>query len=173
MFKPLLILIEGFLFLCLIQASSSNQIKNDFGKNLIATFFVQEEQVTAGDIVGINKQTGKVRPYRIGDHVIGVALPEQNKKQALVGIVGTLEFNPEQVEIYRAEVFTKDGQLIGQLLSNKKAYINISSNININPIFKKIKILRSMIKAEKLRNEIQEKQISELQYKLRELSDRR
>ena len=135
-------------------------------KNLISTFFIQEEKIKSGDIVGINKKSGKVRPFRIGDHLIGIAPPQPNEKHALVGIVGSLEFNREQVQIYEAEVFTKDGQLIGQLLNNEEVYINISSNLNIDPILKKIKILRSLIKAEKLRNEIQTKQINELQSKL-------
>ena len=165
MFKSILVLNKLLLFLCLIQASSCKPTDVTNDNNLISVFLIQEEQIKEGDIVGINKKSGKVRPYRIGDHLIGIAPKQQNQKKALVSVLGTLAFNREQVQIYKAEVLTKDGQLIGQLLNNQKIYINISSNVNMNPILKKIKILRSLIKAEKLRNEIQTKQINKLQSK--------
>lgn len=171
MFKSILVLNKILLFLCFIQGSSckATEVTND--NNLISVFFIQEEQIKKGDIVGINKKSGKVRPYRIGDYVIGIAPKQQNQKKALVSVVGALAFNREQVQIYKAEVLTKDGQLIGKLLNNQKVYINIGSNVNVNPILKKIKILRSLIKAEKLRNEIQTKQIKELQSKLEKLTN--
>ena len=53
-----------------------------------------------------------------------------------MSVVGALAFNREQVQIYKAEVLTKDGQLIGKLLNNQKVYINIGSNVNVNPILK-------------------------------------
>ena len=173
MFKSLMALSKNLIFLCLIQTSLCKQSTNSNNENLISAFFVQEEQLKEGDIVGVNKQTGKTRPYRIGDYLIGIAPIQKNKKESLVSIAGTLAFNREQVDIYQSKVFTKDGQLIGQLLSNKKVFINISSNISVNPILKKVKVLRSLIKAEKLRNEIQTKQINQLQTELRKLSGRR
>jgi len=144
---------------------------NTIDENLLSVVFSQEEQLMSGDIVGINKKTGKIRPYRIGDYLIGVSPSQSSKKNALVGIIGTLSFNRDQVEVSRAQVFTKDGQLVGQLVGSGKVYVNISSNVNVEPLLKKIKILRSMLKAEQLQNKLQTKQIIDLQNKVRELAD--
>ena len=171
MFNSLLFFTKSFLFLWLSQTFLWAESINTIDENLVSVIFSQEEQLKSGDIVGINKKTGKIRPYRIGDYLIGVAPPQSNKKNALVGIIGALSFNRDQVEISRAQVFTKDGQLIGQLVSSGKVYVNISSNVNVKPLLKKIKILRSMLKAEQLQNKLQTKQIIDLQNKVRELAD--
>ena len=171
MFNSLQFFTKSFLFLWLSQTFLWAESTNTIDENLVSVVFSQEEQLKSGNIVGINKKTGKIRPYRIGDYLIGVAPSQNSKKHALVGIIGTLSFNRDQVEISRAQVFTKDGQLIGQLVSSRKVYVNISSNVNVEPLLKKIKILRSMLKAEQLQNKLQTKQIIDLQNKVRELAD--
>ena len=82
MFKSILVLNKILLFLCFIQGSSCTETEVTNDNNLISVFFIQEEQITKGDIVGINKKSGKVRPYRIGDYLIGIAAKQKNQKSS-------------------------------------------------------------------------------------------
>ena len=45
---------------------------------------------------------------------------------ALVGIMGQLPFQRDQVRIIRSEVYTIDHQFLGYLLSDGRVFINIS-----------------------------------------------
>ncbi len=172
MFNSLKFLTKSLIVFCLNQTLLSAESIDNFHENLMTVNLVKEEKLKFGDIVGINKKTGKVRPYRIGDYLVGIAPPQKNNNNAMVGTVGTISFNPEQVEIALAQVYTKDGKLIGQLVGKEKVYLNISSNANLEPLLKKIKILRSLLKAEQLQNKLQTKQIIDLQNTVRKLSDR-
>ncbi len=97
-----------------------------------AEYFEAEEAMVASDLVGINISTGKARVYRSGDELIGIVssspgfIGNNNSNTSgmvLVGLVGQLEFNNDQVDIAGRIVKTKDGIKIGVLLSNGKVFI--------------------------------------------------
>ncbi len=100
-----------------------------------AEFFINEEELISGDIVGINLETGKIRKYQTGDELVGVvssdagyvgnnALDRKNDPNyTLVGLTGQLEFDQSQVIIENSIVKTKDGVKIGVLLANGKVFI--------------------------------------------------
>ena len=100
-----------------------------------AEYFVNEEELSAGDIAGINLETGKVRKYQVGDELVGIvsndagyvgnnALDRENDfDYTLVGLSGQLEFDETQVIIENRIVKTIDGIKIGVLLANDKVFI--------------------------------------------------
>ncbi|MFA5928819.1 MAG: hypothetical protein WC838_05950 [Candidatus Margulisiibacteriota bacterium] len=102
-----------------------------------AEWFEKEEDAKAGDIIGINLQTGKTRKYRAGDKFIGVYSTnpayvgnrlqetdqEMSQTHLLVGLLGQLEFAREQVVLEGRLVKTSDGKEIGVLLSNGKVLV--------------------------------------------------
>jgi hypothetical protein len=101
-----------------------------------AEYFFTEENLSSGDIVGLNSKSRKVRKFRPGDLLVGIIsknpgiagnheIREQGKS-ALVGLMGQLPFNREQVRINGPEVTTTDGQFLGYLLSDGRVFINIS-----------------------------------------------
>ncbi len=100
-----------------------------------AEYFVNEEELSAGNIAGINLETGKVRKYQIGDELVGIVSDdagyvgnnaldrEKDLDYTLVGLSGQLEFDESQVIIENRVVKTKDGIKIGVLLANGKVFI--------------------------------------------------
>lgn len=100
-----------------------------------AEYFASNETLVAGDIVGFDKLTGKVRKYQNGDKLVGIistkpgmigAGDRDPKTHALVGLLGQLPFDGDQVVIEDSSVFTKDGQKIGLLLADGNVYINLN-----------------------------------------------
>lgn len=175
-------ILSTYTFILLLSLGDYPIYSNNQGNNHLAMsqYFDSEESLRPGDIAGIDLKTGKIRPYMIGDRLIGIAYEtdgntmkmegEQNAKQALIGLLGQLPFNREQVDIQSSKVFTKDGKLIGSLLANGNIFINISSSIESEPLLKKIKILRTLLKAEQLKNELQTKLIEDLNNRIKKLS---
>ncbi|MBT3786349.1 hypothetical protein HOF92_15350, partial [bacterium] len=104
-----------------------------------AEYFEREEVLYPTDIVGVNPRTGKVRKYQPGDRLLGV-VPIQpgivgngwadKETNALVGLMGQLEFDRDQVKIKGNYVQTLDGKTLGFLLSNGKVYVNLGSNLD-------------------------------------------
>ena len=104
-----------------------------------AEYFEKEDDATAGDLVGLNPATGKVRVYQTGDQLLGVVSTNpgvvgngwaDKSTNILVGLMGQLEFNKEQVVIEDNIVKTLDGKTLGFLLANGKVYINLGSNLD-------------------------------------------
>lgn len=164
------------------EPAHSNEVTHQSAQHLarqnpFVQYFEAEESVKSGDIVGISSTSGKIRQYRIGDQLIGIASDSKlhsdtsmkARSEALVGLLGQMPFNRDQVDIVINKVYTKDAKLIGNLLSNGQVFINISSNMEIEPLLKKIQILRTLLKAEQFKNEFQEKLINELQSDLKKL----
>ena len=100
-----------------------------------AEYFENEAILLAGDIVGVNLATGKVRKYQIGDKLAGVVSDDagyvgnnrvgrkDDKNYSLIGLSGQLKFDKTQVTIENRIVKTLDNIEIGVLLSNGNVFI--------------------------------------------------
>ena len=102
-----------------------------------AEWFEKEGEAQPGDIIGINLDTGKARKYELGDRFLGICSSqsafvgnrinetdeEMAKAHILVGLLGQMDFNNEQVIIEGRIVETTDGAEIGILLSNGKVFV--------------------------------------------------
>ena len=81
----------------------------------------------------MNLSTGTVRKYNAGDEFIGIvtssagfvanAKHEDDPNYTLVGLLGQLEFNDDQVILENRIVKTMDGKKIGVLLKSGKIFI--------------------------------------------------
>jgi len=93
-----------------------------------------------GDIVGLNLKTKLARKYQSGDVLVGICSTnpavvgnqninktDETMKQdyVLVGLVGQLTFNSEQVTIIDGKVLTKDSKQVGYLLNDGKVLLRI------------------------------------------------
>lgn len=98
-------------------------------------FEKENELIIAGDLVGLNKETGKVRVWREGDPVVGIASSNpalagnklgsnMHETHALVGLVGQLELKDSRVVDVDGAIYTPDGQFIGYRLADGKVFIN-------------------------------------------------
>ena len=105
-----------------------------------AEWFEKEGDCEPGDVIGLNNSTGKARKYISGDALIGIysvnpgvtgnsdidKTPEEMKKDhVLVGLMGQLAANTDQINITGRKVTTKDGKQLGYLLSNGKILLKI------------------------------------------------
>ncbi len=102
-----------------------------------AEWFEKEADARAGDIISINLKTGKVRPYQPGDKFIGICSgqpafvgnrtqetdEEMAKTHVLVGLLGQVPFNRKQVVLRGRIIETIDGQYVGVLLHDGRAFI--------------------------------------------------
>ncbi len=102
-----------------------------------AEWFEKEGEAGPGDLIGINLNTGKVRCYQPGDKVLGIcsATPavvgnrtqesdtEMARSHILVGLLGQLAFKSDQVALKGRRIETLDGEYVGILLGNGKAFI--------------------------------------------------
>ncbi|MBL6988811.1 MAG: hypothetical protein ISR65_03500 [Bacteriovoracaceae bacterium] len=101
-----------------------------------AEYFLAEEELDAGEIVGLNTDTGFVRGYRPGDKLIGIVskspgivgnLKIKRQQSVLVALMGQVSFNKLQVKLDNNVVKTHDDKSIGYLLASGDVYINLSS----------------------------------------------
>jgi hypothetical protein len=128
------------LFRFQTDGHAKSKVSFDAGGADYAEWFKKEENINTGDIVGLNLKTKKVRKYISGDALIGICSSkpgfvgnnpidksdeELKKEFALVGLVGQLDFNKEQVNIINSKVETKDGKQIGYLLDDNKVFLKI------------------------------------------------
>ncbi|MCO4782296.1 MAG: hypothetical protein KC646_08200 [Candidatus Cloacimonetes bacterium] len=113
-----------------------------------AEYFATDETLVAGDVVGFDKVTGKVRKYQKGDKLVGIISTKPGmvgagnrdpKTHALVGLLGQLPVTRNQVTIRDAGVYTKDGQKIGLLLADGNVYINLNPADETNLLKEKLK----------------------------------
>lgn len=105
-----------------------------------AEYFDSEGDLRPGDIVGLNPNTGKARYYQAGDILMGIvstnpglvgnSLAALQENTSMVGLMGQLPFNRDQVKIDGHLVKTIDGKIIGNQLASGMVYLNISSKDN-------------------------------------------
>jgi len=108
-----------------------------------AEWFKKEENCVPGDIIGLDLSTSRVRKYVPGDILIGICSTkpgfignqnidtsdkEMGNNYVLVGLVGQLNFNKEQVHILGKKVETKDGKQIGYLLDDDRLLLKMKSS---------------------------------------------
>jgi hypothetical protein len=101
-----------------------------------AEYFLSEESLVSGDIVGLNPSTGLARAYRAGDRLLGLVSTQpgvvgnsrlQKENSVLVALVGQVPFDRSQTQIRNNVAFTSDGKQIGYLLASGDLYVNIGS----------------------------------------------
>ncbi|MBD3383823.1 hypothetical protein GF407_02750 [candidate division KSB1 bacterium] len=96
-----------------------------------AEWIEKEEATKAGDLIGINLDTGKSRKYREGDLFVGIHSEnpavignrlknDMQDTHCLVALVGQVNIDPSQVTIRNRVVRTKDDKMVGVLLNNDK-----------------------------------------------------
>jgi len=102
-----------------------------------AEYFAKEGTLLAGDVVGINPLTGKVRQYQKGDTLLGVVSTEpgivgnadrDDENHVLVALMGQVPVNEGQVVDADGAVYTQDGQKLGSKLSDGRVFVNVSSS---------------------------------------------
>ncbi len=93
------------------------------------------DQITSGDVVGMNPNNGKLRKFESGDIYMGIATlkagfvsnyekgREEDSEFALVVSKGQIEANLAQLQLDGRMVSTVDGESIGVLLANGKLYL--------------------------------------------------
>ena len=109
------------------------QYNSTTGADYAEWFEKENELILAGDLIGLNVETGKVRVWRYADPIIGIASnnpsvagnykPGIENTHALVGLVGQLDLNEPRIIIKESVVYSPDGQFIGYKLSNGKVFI--------------------------------------------------
>lgn len=106
-----------------------------------AEYFLAEEDLEAGDIVGLNSATGLARGYKNGDKLLGVISTSsgvvgnssiQDKQAVLVALMGQVPFNKEQVQLNDNVVSTIDNRVIGYLLASGDVYISLNSSDEVH-----------------------------------------
>ncbi|HOX29842.1 MAG TPA: hypothetical protein P5080_02630 [Candidatus Paceibacterota bacterium] len=102
-----------------------------------AEWFEKEEEIEIGGLVGVNPDTGKARRWRQYDEFLGIrsAKPglvgnrtretdiEMERDHVLVGLIGQVDFNQNQVVFDGRIAKTEDGTYVGILLNSGKLYI--------------------------------------------------
>ncbi len=102
-----------------------------------AEWFIKEGQSKPGDLIGIDLETGKARKYQAGDKFIGIHssdpavignklknnTQELEQTHVLVGLLGQLSVNEEQITVKGNLVYTKDDKYVGIMLYNNKVFI--------------------------------------------------
>lgn len=93
------------------------------------------DDVTNGDVLGLNPSTGQLRKFESGDIYMGIASAkagfvsnyekgrEEDSGFALVVSKGQIEANLTQLQVNGRMVSTVDGESIGVLLANGKLYL--------------------------------------------------
>jgi len=115
--------------------SVSNHAFINIDSGCYAEYMPAEETLAPGDIVGIDPSNGKVRKYREGDFLAGIAgnkasrvanaKPDyiQNPDYTLVIITGTTTYNTNQVIVTGKVLYTTDNQKIGVLIGAGKVLL--------------------------------------------------
>lgn len=101
-----------------------------------AEYFLTDGRLQAGDIVGINPNTGLVRYYQAGDILLGIVSTSpgvlgnskiQNDTAEAIALMGQVPFNRDQVVIEGRSIKTLDGKNLGTLLASGDIFLSISS----------------------------------------------
>jgi hypothetical protein len=102
-----------------------------------AEWFEKEGSCSPGDLIGINPETGKARTYQAGDKFIGIhssnpavvgnrmkeSEEEMHETHVLVGLLGQLKVDPDQITVENNLVYAKDDTYVGVMLSNDKVLV--------------------------------------------------
>ncbi len=103
-----------------------------------AEYFQSEGALIVGDVVGINLANGLARKYQEGDALLGIISDDagfigndknndQSKNpRALVGLVGQLKVDENQVIVDGGFVYTTDMNKIGIMLASGKVFIRMN-----------------------------------------------
>lgn len=103
-----------------------------------AEYFQSEGELIIGDVVGINLSNGLARKYQEGDALLGIisndagfigndkGVSDSKSSRALVGLVGQLKVNEEQVLIEGGFAYTSDMKKIGIMLASGKVFIRMN-----------------------------------------------
>ncbi len=103
-----------------------------------AEWFEKEETTAAGDVIGINLDTGRARQYQPGDEYVGVHSEnpgiagnsidhEMSDDHVLVSLLGQVNVDPAQIKILDGIVYTLDDKKIGIELSSGKVLLKSGS----------------------------------------------
>jgi hypothetical protein len=103
-----------------------------------AEYFANEEIIPVKSLAGLDSSSGKVRGYKAGDKLIGVASAnagfignstsqiENDPTYTLVGLMGQVDVNSEEIKIIDGTAYTLDGIQVGHNLVGGKMLIDIS-----------------------------------------------
>jgi hypothetical protein len=119
------------------HASSKVNSKNGYLTNGAdyAEYFENEENIPQGSVAGLDLSSGKARRYQPGDELLGIVSDgkgyigngnkeiENDPRFTLVGLLGQLKFNLEEVIVKDRIVYTQDNIKLGVLLSNGKIFV--------------------------------------------------
>lgn len=115
-----------------IYAVSSSVTAADY-----AEYFHSEGELSQGDLVGLNPQSGLARLYKTGDKLLGIVstkpgvignrLLANEENTVLVALMGQVPVNENQIKEEKRIVRTFDGKVIGHRLASGDIYLNISS----------------------------------------------
>jgi hypothetical protein len=103
-----------------------------------AEYFLSHHPLKAGDVVGLDRASGKTRKFQPGDTLLGIVSTKpgivgnavkDTSNHALVALMGQVPFNKKQTQTKDGMVYTLDGNLIGTLLADGNVYINIGSDL--------------------------------------------
>lgn len=115
-----------------IYAVSSSVTAADY-----AEYFYSEGSLVAGDLVGLNPETGLARYYQDGDRLLGIVSTApgvvgnrnlaSEENTVLVALMGQVPVNSDQIIEEKRVVRSLDGKVIGHRLASGDVYLNISS----------------------------------------------
>ncbi len=150
-----------------------------------AEYFAAEEELEPGDLVGLNPATGLARGYQKGDALLGIVSTNpgvignaelQNQDNVvLVGLVGQLPVQSDQVYYHNGFAYANDGAPLGFALASGNVYINISStdvqqNSEIAKLKEELNKKDQEIKSLKEKNESLENRMDRLEAMMEALS---
>ena len=140
-----------------------------------AEYFPSEEPMESGDIVGLNRVSGKVRKYQIGDPLVGVISTKPGiigganrdpRTHALVAILGQVPVNDQQTRSSGVWITTIDGNPIGLSLSNEQVYLTVGQG-KIESLQGRIQSLETDLEVQRIRAEVQQKRYEALAEEIR------
>jgi len=117
------------------QTSPTARQNHLFAGSGYSQYLENEGHVPLKSLVGLDRTNGKVRKYQPGDKFLGIAsslsgfigngssATEHDPHYTLVGFIGEVDFNAQEVTIEGRIVFTPDRKPIGVLLSNGKVFL--------------------------------------------------
>ncbi len=107
------------------------------GADYAEYFAAESDNFQPGQLVGINPENGLARSYQSGDALLGIVSTNPGvignselrgkENVVLVGLVGQLPVQSDQVYYHNGFAFANDGEPLGFALANGSVYINISS----------------------------------------------
>lgn len=122
-----------------------------------------------GELVGLNRQNSRARPYQKGDIFLGIVPTNPGiignsmvnfDQHVLVAVMGQVPFLSAQVNVAEGLVFTKDGLLVGYLLEDNHVYLPAGLRLT------RIEQLTSIIEQLKLSNDQLRRRLENLERKL-------